>query len=383
MWQRLGVLPAVLLMAASVIYGTVENPAFAQAQKKQQAKATDLRNEINRGTVGIISGGINGTYIRIASDLASVLDDGNNLRVLPLVGKGSVQNIRDVLYLRGIDIGIVQSDVLTFLKQQRPHAKIEDRIHYITKLYNEELHVVAGPGINSVKDLAGRQVNFGNKGSGTYMTSSIVFEKMGVKVKPTTFDQALALEKVRKGEIAASVYVVGKPARLFSEAGSGKGLKLLSLPQTPELLEVYLPSRFTAEDYPELVPQGQPVGTLAVGAVMAVYNWEPNGERYAKVSRFVDSFFGRFTEFQQAPRHPKWQEVNLNTEVPGWNRFKAASEWLEKIKVSQKPSLEASFARFLAEQGPSLQGGGGDTSLEQAKDELFRQFLQWQASQRQ
>ena len=74
--------------------------------------------------------------------------------------------------------------------------------------------------------------------------------------------------------------------------------------------------------------------------------------------------------------------MNLNTEVPGWNRFRAASEWLENAKVSQAPSLEASFAQFLAEQGPSLQGSG-DTSLEQAKDELFRQFLQWQASQRQ
>ena len=379
MWQRLGVLPALLLLFALALAFQPDAPAFAQtASQQNKKKASDLRKQINRGTVGIISGGINGTYIRIASDLASVLDDGNQLRVLPLIGKGSVQNIRDILYLRGIDIGIVQSDVLAFLKQQRPHAKIEDRIHYITKLYNEELHVLVGPGVKSVDDLRGKKVNFGNKGSGTYMTSSIVFQRMGVKVEPTSFDQALAVEKIRNGEIAALVYVVGKPARLFSEADV-KGLKLLALPQTPELLEVYLPSRFTSADYPALVPQGQEVRTLAVGAVMAVYNWTPDGERYAKVSRFVDTFFTNFNSFQQAPRHPKWREVNLNTEVPGWNRFKAASDWLEKAKVAQKPTLESSFARFLAEEAPKL--GGGDPSLDQAKDELFRQFLLWQAKQ--
>ena len=379
MWQRLGVLPALLLLFALAFAFQPDAPAFAQtASQQNKKKASDLREQINRGTVGIISGGINGTYIRIASDLASVLDDGNQLRVLPLIGKGSVQNIRDILYLRGIDIGIVQSDVLAFLKQQRPHAKIEDRIHYITKLYNEELHVLVGPGVKSVDDLRGKKVNFGNKGSGTYMTSSIVFQRMGVKVEPTSFDQALAVEKIRSGEIAALVYVVGKPARLFSEADV-KGLKLLALPQTPELLEVYLPSRFTSADYPALVPQGQEVRTLAVGAVMAVYNWTPDGERYAKVSRFVDTFFTNFNNFQQAPRHPKWREVNLNTEVPGWNRFKAASDWLEKAKVAQKPTLESSFARFLAEEAPKL--GGGDPSLDQAKDELFRQFLLWQAKQ--
>ena len=379
MWQRLGILPAVMIVAAAMAFAMAAAPASAQDNKAKK-QASNLREQINRGTVGIISGGINGTYIRIASDLASVLDDGNQLRILPLIGKGSVQNIRDILYLKGIDIGIVQSDVLAFLKRQRPHAKIEDRIHYITKLYNEELHLVAGPGVNSVKDLAGKKVNFGNKGSGTYMSSSIIFEKLGIKVQPTSFDQATAVEKARSGEIAALVYIVGKPARLFQEA-SVQGLKLLAVPQTPELLEVYLPSRFTDQDYPNLVPAGQEVRTLAVGAVMAVYNWDASGERYAKVSRFVENFFGRFSEFQQAPRHPKWREVNLNTEVPGWNRFKAADEWLAKAKVAQRPSLESTFARFLAEQGPSLRGGGEGSNLDQAKDELFRQFLLWQAKQ--
>ena len=213
MWQRLGILPAVFLMVAAVALAVAAAPASAQSSKSKK-QASNLREQINRGTVGIISGGINGTYIRIASDLASVLDDGNQLRILPLIGKGAVQNIRDILYLKGIDIGIVQSDVLAFLKRQRPHAKIEDRIHYITKLYNEEFHLLAGKRVGSLKELSGKRVNIGEPGSGSTVTASIVFQTLGIQINPTNYDQALALEMLKSGKIDAMVSVAAKPTDL-------------------------------------------------------------------------------------------------------------------------------------------------------------------------
>ena len=118
-----------------------------------------LRERINRGTVGVISGGVNGTYIRITSDLINVLD-GDDLRILSILGKGSAQNIADLLYLRGIDVAIVQSDVLEFLRRQGTYPTIHKRVNYITKLYNEEFHLLARDDIASVQDLAGKQVNF-------------------------------------------------------------------------------------------------------------------------------------------------------------------------------------------------------------------------------
>ena len=98
---------ALLLFALVICWPT--GPVSAQSD-------AELRERVNQGTVSIISGGVTGTYVRIASDLASVLDEGDELRILPIIGKGSVQNITDILYLRGIDIGIVQSDVLSFIK---------------------------------------------------------------------------------------------------------------------------------------------------------------------------------------------------------------------------------------------------------------------------
>lgn len=310
---------------AAALVAVLCTPAMSQ-------EAEDYRERINRGTVSIISGGISGTYIRIATDLANVLDDKDDLRILAIMGKGSVQNIDDILYLRGIDIGIVQSDVFAYVKGQGKHHTIDQRIRYITKLYNEEFHLLANKSIVSLEDLAGRKVNFDNQGSGTAMTATVVFDTLGIAVEAVHYDQALALEKVKSGEIAAMVYVAGKPAAIFRDAGAGGAdqVHFLNMPVSGPLLDTYLPSRLTAEDYPGLVPNGEEVHTLAVGAVMAVYNWPADHVRGRKVNRFVEAFFSRFDEFQNPPRHPKWREVSLNATVPGWTRYDAAEAWLKR-----------------------------------------------------
>ena len=366
-------------LIAAALAVTLSYPVAAQQAQTEQPQG-DLRDLINNGTVGIISGGVTGTYIRIAADLAAVLDDGYDLRILPIIGKGSLQNIADILYLKGVDVGIVQSDVLAYVKREAIHGNVDQRIHYITKLYNEELHILGGPGIDGIEDLAGKKVNFGVEGSGTHMTATIVFDGMGVEVEPTGYDQALALEKVKSGELAGMVYVVGKPAQLFQEISAQDGLRLLPLPYTPELLETYLPSAFSNDDYPQLIPDGQRVDTLAVGAVMAVYNWDSESWRHEKVSRFIDAFLNRFDEFQQPPRHPKWREVSLSADVPGWTRFGPAQQWLDQTKVAVQSAerLEADFQAFLQEQPEAVvRSAAADDSQRNA---LFEQFLIWQKS---
>lgn len=344
--------------------------------------AEDLRGQINRGTVGIISGGINGTYIRIATDLASVLDNNKDLRVLPIMGKGSVQNIDDILYLRGIDIGIVQSDVFAFVKESNRHPTIDSRVHYITKLYNEEFHLLVSEDVQSIEDLAGKKVNFGVQGSGTFMTASLVFDRLQVNPVPVSFDQGLALEKVKSGEIAGLVYVAGKPAQLFTNFDAGSGLRLLPIPLNEKILETYLPSRFSHDDYPGLITEGQEVKTLAVGAVMAVYNWPKDHPRSQKTVNFIDAFFSNFSEFQQAPRHRKWREVSLSAVVPGWNRYQPAEDWLAKNAVAENDidTSKSAFEAFLASQDSSV---AEKLSEEASKEELFKQFLLWQAKQSQ
>ena len=306
----------------------------------------------NSGTVGVISGGVDGTYIRITSDLSTVLDDGDRLRVLAMIGKGSVQNIHDIVHLRGVDIGIVQSDVLTFAKRDSLIPGVTKQIQYITKLYDEEVHVLARPEIAAIQDLAGKKVNMDVAGSGTAMTAQLMFNDLQVAVTPTNYDQVTALDKLKSGEIAAMVYVTGQPARLFSEIAPETGLHFLAVPMNEALLNTYMPSTIGHAAYPKLVREGADVDTIAVGAVMAVYGWPVNSERYARVARFITDFFDKLPEFKKAPRHPKWRDVNLAAEVPGWTRFAAARNWLNRHSTSTaSESPRGKFNALLSRPG--------------------------------
>lgn len=310
-------------------------PAFGQATFTGVTPPLAHRvADANSGTVGVIAGGVDGTYIRIAADLAAVLDDGNALRVIAMIGKGSLQNIQDIVLLRGVDIGIVQSDALAFARRTRLVPGADNLIQYIAKLYDEEIHVLARRDIASMADLAGQAVNVDVVGSGTAMTASLLFEALDLRVRTTNDVQDVALTKLRNGEIAAMVFVAGKPARLFGGIEADSGLHFLAIAPTAALMETYLPATLAAADYPGLVRDAGGVETIAVGAVMAVYAWAPGSERYRKVARFVEALQSRFGEFLRPPRHPKWREVNLAAQVPGWVRFDhtlrpAARRWAD------------------------------------------------------
>ncbi len=95
-------------------------PVVARAQQGSSAVA-----KANANVVGVISGGLDGTYTRFAADLAAVLDDIDGLRIVPMIGKGSFQNLSDLLYMRGVDVAIVQSDVLAAARRKgRPAGNL-------------------------------------------------------------------------------------------------------------------------------------------------------------------------------------------------------------------------------------------------------------------
>jgi uncharacterized protein len=317
--QILRKLAGVLALLAACLPGTLAG---------QDAVIPEQRDRVNQATVGIISGGVTGTYVRFAADLADAFDRGYDLRVLPVIGKGSVRNIEDLLLLRGIDIAIVQSDVLDFYKRAELFPGIEQKIVYITKLYNEEVHVLARAEFASVDQLRGRRVNFGNEGSGTFMTASIIFDELGIEVEATTLPEPEALADLRAGTIDALVFVGGQPLTLLSQIESDSGLGLLPIPRD-RVKAAYLPASLTADSYPRLIAPGETIETLAVGAVMAAYNWPADHPRKRKVERFVDQLFADIDRLKQAPYHPKWQQVDLAEPLPGWQRLAAARSRLE------------------------------------------------------
>jgi uncharacterized protein len=339
------------------------------------AGAQGLEGPGERGktaAVGVLSRGSDESSIRMINDLVTVLY-GESFRVMPVVGRGPVPNIGDILYMKGIDAAIVPTDVLAYLRRARLYPEAENSIRYIAKLYDEELHVLARRDIASIADLAGKPVNVDARGSGTNVTASLVFDALQVRIEPTSFEQPVALEMLKRGEIAALVYVTGKPARLFYDLNQQDGLHFLPVPRTPELLRTYVPARLGIEDYPLLIGsgeagRGQPIETVAVSAVMAIYNWAPGSDRYRAASQFCTAFFRNVAALQIPPRHPKWKEVDLTAEVPGWQRFGPAEAWIAGApEASGAPTTRERRERSPPERTPS-----------QASDPWFQEFRRWQ-----
>lgn len=339
---------------------------------------------INRGVVELETSGAAGISVRIAEDLANLVDDGATRRVVPVVGKGSLQNLIDLKYLRGIDMAILQTDVLDYAKEHQLVPAFESSFTYIARLYNEEFHLLAGPEIKSIADLAHRKVNFDLRGSGTAITASRLFDLLKVPVTAVNDSQEVALDKLRKGEIAALAFVAGKPAPLFTRLRGEDELHLLAIPFNPAAMASYAPARLTAADYPGLVPQGRSVDTIAVGSVLAAAELRQLPDRYKNVANFVDVFFTGFQSLLTPGHHPKWQEVNLAAEFPGWRRYAPAEQWLQRnMQVASAPrpdELRKMFARFIDER---RQATGSPAMTQQDKDLVFQQFQSWQRSQTQ
>lgn len=319
---------AIVAMTACVFVLGI-NSSNARPNKKPSNQVIAA----NQGTVGIISGGFGSTNLRIVADLATVLNKKHELRLLPMIGQGSVQNIDDILYLKGIDVGIVQSDVFEVLKKTGVRPGIVNSVNYISKLFNVEFHLIGGKSITSIEDLVGETVSFGVEGSGTSVTGSIVFDRLGIPVTPVYLDFDLAVQQVKSGKIAALAYVSGKPTSVIAGLKRSDGLHFIPVDFAKPLRSTYYPTFFSYGDYPGLIDKGERVPAISVGTIMAVYNWTATkngrrGGRYRKVKSFIDAFFSRYQELKKAPRHPKWREMNIAAEVPGWKRFPPAQELL-------------------------------------------------------
>ena len=152
----------------------------------------------------------------------------------------------------------------------------------------------------------------------------------------------------------------------------------MPLPFSKTFADYYTLGEFTSVDYPGLVPPGQTIDTIAVPAVLAVFNWPKNNDRYRRVQRFVEALYTKWDKFLEPPRHPKWKDVNLAATVPGWTRWSVAEDMLRKVRqdaVAEAPPASGEFTAFLKNKTAAV-----DTP--EQREALFREFLQWQQRQR-
>nr|WP_294525284.1 TAXI family TRAP transporter solute-binding subunit [uncultured Rhodopila sp.] len=338
-------------------------------QLKRSTPDTKAIEKLNSWTVGLAAGQLEGAPIRFASDIARVVDDGDNLHVLPIVTRGPTENLEALLYLKGVDVAIINSDALEQFKTVVPD--IQKRITYILSLFPSELHVFARPEIRSLADLKGRKVNFNTPGTTAAYSGPLIFEHMGLEVVKTFIPHQVALEQMRSGEgdMEAVVFITSKPVDAFTHGKWEGGFKFLPIPFDPA--GPYLPATLSAGDYPQLIPQGEEVQTIAIPTILAAFNWPKGSDRNKRVARLTEYLFNRLDKLQGPGFHPKWKDVSLNARVPGLERLPAAQAWLDGSTASR---LVAASAHDSGASGPP-DAAAVPANLD--KQRLYQEFLEW------
>ena len=310
----------------SACAGTQRDAQNAPAPRR--ASNEIQKEKMNAWTVGLAGGLLEGAPLRLAAEMARVVDDGPNLHVLPIVTRGATENLNSLLYLRGVDTAIINSDALEEYKIQVP--EIRRRITYLLNLFPSELHIFVRPEIESLQDLAGKKVNFNTQGTAAAYSGPLIFSRLGINSENTFIPHQVALEQMRKGEMAAVVFITSKPVDAFVRGRWDPGFKFLPVKYDSKLEDYYLPAVLEASEYPSLIKQGERVSTIAVPTALVAFNWPAQTNRYQRVARFVDVLFTRIDKLQAPGFDPKWKAINLGATVPGLDRFPAAQEWLDR-----------------------------------------------------
>ena len=369
-----------------------------QATAVSAQSLREQRSSANRNTVTIMGSQAKTSYTRMAEDMQNVLDEPetNELRVLPLLGRGGGQNFLDILLLQGIDMGLVERDVIDNFKKQDPRTfgNVERQLRYILKLSNSEMHFFARHDIKKLEDLRGKKVSFYKPQSSSAQAIEKILGACGIEVERLYMDTDLGAAKLRSGEIAAVGRISGAPHGALVGFTREDGHFLpLDEPNLPpgcydRLMTMYLPAFLKQEHYPNVLAQGQTVPTVANATLLATYNFPESSPRYQKIAKFVVKLFDNIDKFSEGPRHPKWKEVNIPAEVPGWTRFKAAQEWIDRQRVAQRQpvqvsqELEVAFERFVDRFLQERERVSGSRELTEAQRRtLFAEFLKWYQTQ--
>lgn len=373
-WPILGMALCLLILLCAA------TPTHAQFQPKRETsrELNQMADRMNANTVILVTGNPGYIFSELGNDLAAVLNDGDEMRILPVISQGAFQNVRDVRFLKGVDLGFTTTNYLGIYRRTREIGDLSDKIVYIARLSNDHVHVLTRSNITSLEQLSGLKVNFNSKGSGSQVSAEDIFRALKINIQEVNLGPADAFEQLKNGEIAATILMSAAPISIVSRLKADDGYHLLPVPFTGPLMDDYVPAQLTNAQYPNLIPPGETVETIAASSVLIAYNWPKNTDRYRRIDKFVKAFFAKSAEFQKPPRNPIWKDTNLSATIPGWKRFEGAQEAVanlrEKVITTRTQQAEPDQRR----QQPASNG----ELTESERRRLFEEFLRWSASTR-
>ena len=321
-------------------------PANSRANAAKPPTEQALKERLNAWTIGLAAGRLEGAPLTFASELARVLDDGDNMRVMPIVTRGPSTTSTTCFICAASMPPSFTATCSTTSSRSPSSPTLARRINYLINLFPSEAHVFARPEIKSVQDLAGKVVNFNTPGTAAAYSGPIIFKLLGIEVK-ATFIPAHDRHGQDEGRRRVRRHLLDllQAAGPVPEGQVPEGFKFLPI-EYNDKLEYYAPAYLAHADYPALIPEGQAVSTISVPAVLAVYDWSREPDRQRRLVRLVDYLFDRFERLQKEPGyHQKWKDVNLAATVPGWERFKPLQDKLDQMSTSALRSVNTTQPR--------------------------------------
>ena len=232
------------LMTVFIVAVGFCDASSARSPRAQNAPSApseqQIRERVNAGTVGLAGGLLEGAPIRFATEISRVVNESNQVHVLSIVTRGPTENVNDLLYLKGVDLAIINTDSLEEYKAQVP--QIQQRIVSIINLFPSDLHIFVRPEIRSLADLAGKKVNFNSQGTAAAYSGPLIFSRLGVTVDKMFIPHPVALEQLKRGEIAAVVFITSKPVDAFVKGKWDDGFKFLPVEFGPKFSDYYVAS---------------------------------------------------------------------------------------------------------------------------------------------
>lgn len=356
--------------------GVVAQPSRSQ-QRAALSQQQALQKIHNASALMVLSGRPGTTYFDIVHDIATGLNEGDGVRVIAVDAPGGADSLRDLLFLRGVDLALIPANVLDYADTTAAFGPgLPERLTYVTTLYGEEVHVLAGPGVASIQDLAGRKIAVPPDDGNVEFTARDLLRRLHIEAEVVKVAAADAIDEVRSGALAALVLLGGKPLRTVAALPKDGSLHLLAVPSAEGLGDSYSPGSFGADDYPALIAGRQVIDTVSVGAALVANKTGASEESSQRIAKFVPAFFGSLSELSGPRQHPKWGEVNLAASLARWQRFPAAEEWLNAALRKQSASVQRDFDDFLRANSPA-----GSPPLSPAeRKHLFDEYQKWTRS---
>ena len=294
------------------------------------ARSEDIRGlKLNQSTIGLLAG--EPSLVGNVLEIANTMDHTDGLRILPIIGRGSLQSINDLLFLRGVDVALLSSDSLAYVKKNDLYKEETGKVAYLAKLANTNIIVLARKDVATIEGLSGKKIATGPANSDEFVAAELIFGGFGTNYDRVPTIGKSSLKALLDGRIDAAVFVGSDSYRLLDSIKSNSGLHILSLSLPESLAEVYSPAILGHTDFPNLIAEGAAVETVAAALILAVFDWPDRTERFYKLKKFNSALFSTYLASLD-----KEQSTNFSAAVPGWTQYLTAKELMGARKPSQQ-----------------------------------------------